>query len=158
MGNLPVDDAESLLRRTRELVGDDGAFLIGLDLVKDIEVMEKAYDDAAGVTAEFNLNLLDRMKSELGAEVNRGDFRFQSGWNAARSTIESRIVAERPTGIVIDGTRFEFAPGDFIHTEDSRKFDLEEFLPHAEQHGFGSARVWTDPRDRFAIVLLEAAG
>lgn len=158
MGNLPTEDADALLQRTRELVGDDGAFLIGIDLVKEVEVMENAYDDAAGVTAEFNLNLLDRMKSELGAELDRDDFRFKSSWNAERSSIESRIVADRPTDIVLDGTRFEFASGDFIHTEDSRKFALEDFLPHAERRGFADAKVWTDPREWFAIVLLEAAG
>jgi len=157
MGNLPVDDAEGLLRRTRDLVGRDGAFLIGIDLVKDVEVMEKAYDDAAGVTAAFNLNLLDRLRSELGAEVDTQAFRFQSGWNPARSAIESRLVATRPTGIVIDKHRFDFAEGDFIHTEDSRKFDLEHFLPHAERCGFAEARIWTDPKDWFAIILLESA-
>jgi len=157
MGNLPVDDAEGLLRRTRDLVGRDGAFLIGIDLVKDVEVMEKAYDDAAGVTAAFNLNLLDRLRSELGAEVDTQAFRFQSGWNPARSAIESRLVATRPTDIVIDEHRFGFAEGDFIHTEDSRKFDLEHFLPHAERCGFAEAKIWTDPKDWFAIILLESA-
>ncbi len=157
MGNLPVDDAEGLLRRTRDLVGRDGAFLIGIDLVKDIEVMERAYDDAAGVTAAFNLNLLDRMRSELGAVLDPGAFRFRSGWNPARSAIESRLVASRPTEIVIDEHRFDFDEGEFIHTEDSRKFDLEHFLPHAERCGFAEAKIWTDPKDWFAIILLESA-
>lgn len=157
MGNLPLDDADGLLRRTRDLVGRDGGFLLGLDLVKDVETMERAYDDAAGVTAEFNLNLLDRMREELGAEVQRRSFRFQSGWNPARGSIESRLVATRPTEIVIDEHRFAFDEGDFIHTEDSRKFDLEHFLPHAERCGFGASTVWTDPKGWFAILLLESA-
>lgn len=157
MGNLPIDDAEALLRRTRELVGRDGAFLIGIDLVKEVETMERAYDDAAGVTAEFNLNLLDRMREELGAEVDRRAFRFQSGWNPARSAIESRLVAHRSTEIVIDEHRFAFEAGDFIHTEDSRKFDLGHFLPHAKRCGFEESRIWTDPNGWFAIILLESA-
>lgn len=157
MGNLPIDDAEALLRRTRDLVGRDGAFLIGIDLVKKVETMERAYDDEAGVTAEFNLNLLDRMRAELGATVDRGAFRFESGWNPARSAIESRLVASQATEIVIDEHRFGFEAGDFIHTEDSRKFDLEHFLPHARRCGFEEARVWTDPNDWFAIILLESA-
>lgn len=156
IGNLPADDADTLLERTRRLVGDGGAFLLGIDLVKDRAIMEAAYDDAAGVTAEFNLNLLDRMQRELGADLKRGDFEFRSGWIPERSAIESGLVAIRPTTIELDRRRFELEAGDFIHTEDSRKFDLDRFLPHARDVGFASSSVWTDDDGWFGVVLLEA--
>lgn len=157
LGNLDPDDAENLLRRTRSLVGDRGGFLLGLDLVKEVSVMEEAYADAAGVTAAFNLNLLDRMVAELGAVLDRGAFRFESGWSDERSAIESRVVATRSTAIELDGRVHPFAAGDFIHTENSRKFDLDGFLADATALGFPKSKVWTDDAGWFAVILLQAS-
>ena len=157
LGNLDPEDADGLIRRTRSLVGERGGFLLGVDLVKDVSVMEDAYADAAGVTAAFNLNLLDRMVVELGAVLDRDAFKFESGWSNARSAIESRIVATRSTSIELDGRVHPFEAGDFIHTENSRKFDLDGFLADATALGFPKSKVWTDDAGWFAVILLQAS-
>jgi uncharacterized SAM-dependent methyltransferase len=131
--------------------------LIGVDLEKDRALLERAYNDAAGVTAEFNLNLLVRLNRELGADFDLGAFRHEAVWDEAASRIEMRLISTRAQTVNVAGHAFEFAPGEILVTEYSHKYSLEAFHGLAEANGFTVARVWTDPDRLFSVQLLEAA-
>ena len=157
IGNFPRAMAGDLLRATRQEVGAGGAMLIGVDLKKDQAVLERAYNDAAGVTAEFNLNLLVRLNRELGADFDIASFRHEAVWDEAHSRMEMRLVSTRPQAVEIAGQRFTFAAGEVLVTEYSHKYSLEAFRALAEASGFSVAQVWTDPERLFSVQLLAAA-
>jgi dimethylhistidine N-methyltransferase len=157
IGNFPRAMAADLLRATRQEVGAGGAMLIGVDLKKDQAVLERAYNDAAGVTAEFNLNLLVRLNRELGANFDVAAFRHEAVWDEAHGRIEMRLVSTRPQVVRIAGRRFPFAAGEILVTEYSHKYSLEAFRALAEGSGFTVAQVWTDPQRLFSVQLLAAA-
>jgi len=156
IGNFRPEVAVRLLRQMREEVGSGGCALLGVDLVKDVDVLEAAYDDAAGVTAKFNLNLLRRANDELGADFDLGAFRHRAVWSASRSAIEMRLYARRPTAVNVGGKRFTFNAGEWIHTEDSHKYTLEGFADLAHAGGFDVEQVWTDDQDYFSVQYLRA--
>ena len=157
IGNFPHELASTLLGATALEMGPGGAMLIGVDLKKDAAILEPAYNDAAGVTARFNLNLLVRLNRELGADFDVGAFTHSAVWDEANSRIEMRLVSERAQTVAIAGRRFDFAPGELLVTEYSHKYSMEAFRRLAEDNGFRVARVWTDPDRLFSVQLLEVA-
>jgi dimethylhistidine N-methyltransferase len=157
IGNFPRAMAAALLRATRNEVGPAGAMLIGVDLEKDRQILEQAYNDAAGVTAEFNLNLLVRLNRELGANFDVAAFRHEAVWDETHSRIEMRLVSLRRQVVQLAGCSFGFAAGEILVTEYSHKYSLAAFRALAEANGFAVARTWTDPAGLFSVQLLQAA-
>jgi dimethylhistidine N-methyltransferase len=158
IGNLASDEAEDFLRRMAAHVSAGGAGLIGVDLKKDVETLLAAYDDRDGVTARFNLNLLARINRELGGEFDIDTFEHQARWNAMDSAVEMHAVSTRAQTIMVAGQSFAFEAGESIHTESSRKYDLQQFADLATLSGWRVGPVWTDSEDRFAVVALIAPG
>jgi dimethylhistidine N-methyltransferase len=149
VGNFEPLDAECLLRRTGELLGPGGRLLVGVDLVKDQQVLEAAYNDADGVTADFNLNLLARINRELDADFDVTGFRHSAWFNAELSRIEMHLVSTREQKVSVAGRSFAFREGESIHTECSYKYSIEGFHRLARHAGFEPEQVWTDAdRDR----------
>jgi dimethylhistidine N-methyltransferase len=156
IGNFETREAVALLRRMRALVGRDGAALIGADLKKDRAELEAAYNDGAGVTAEFTLNMLRRFNRELGADFDLGAFRHRAVYNPMAGRIETHLVSQREQIVRLDGEAFRFAAGEGLLTEYSYKYSIEDFSRLAAKAGFESKRVWVDPARRFSIHHLEA--
>lgn len=156
IGNFHEVQALGFLRRIRGLCGEHGALLIGVDLRKDIDVLERAYNDAEGVTAEFNLNLLVRMNAELGADFDRNAWRHEAVYNAAYGRIEMHLVSLRAQTVALGGEVIAFAEGESIWTESSYKYTLSGFADLAREAGFAVDRVWTDERQWFSVQMLKA--
>ncbi|MGF1551622.1 MAG: L-histidine N(alpha)-methyltransferase [Paracoccaceae bacterium] len=154
IGNLDAEEAGALLARFRAVEGVAAA-LIGVDLVKDVAVLERAYDDGEGVTAAFDLNLLHRILRELDAEIPVEAFRHEARWNAQASRIEMHLVATRDLVMTIEGERFRLAEGETIHTENSHKYTREGFERLARAAGWPNATFMTDPDGWFGLFLLE---
>ncbi|MFC3692883.1 L-histidine N(alpha)-methyltransferase [Chenggangzhangella methanolivorans] len=154
IGNLAKPDAVEFLARARAHVGPGGRMVIGVDLRKDIGTLIRAYDDAAGVTAAFNLNLLERINRELGGDFDLTRFAHEARWNARKSAIEMHLVSLSEQDVEVDGQKIRFAEGETIHTEDSRKYELAEFEALAASAGWRLAQTWTDPDGQFAVLGL----
>jgi dimethylhistidine N-methyltransferase len=154
IGNFEPEVAAKILRRAAELLGPGGALLIGTDLQKDDETLLAAYNDSGGVTAAFNLNLLDRMKTELGAEIDVSAFAHEAIYCKTNHRIEMHLRAVRPTTIKVGGHSFSFEAGETIHTENSHKFTIEGFQAIAREAGFVPGEAWTDGADLFALHYL----
>jgi len=130
--------------------------LVGVDLKKDPAVLHAAYNDAAGVTAAFNLNLLARINRELGANFDLRRFRHYAFYNPAAGRIEMHLVALQAHTVRLGRHRFAFAEGETVHTENSYKYSPEEFAALAMRAGFGTVKNWTDRRGLFAVFGLSA--
>jgi dimethylhistidine N-methyltransferase len=156
IGNLTPEDAQAFLRMTRGQVGRAGAMLVGVDLKKDASVLHAAYNDARGVTAAFNLNLLRRINRELGADFDLRRFRHYAFYNPALGRIEMHLVSLARQSVGLGEYRFGFEPGETIHTENSHKYSVPEFTVLAGEAGFRAERVWRDARARFALFGLVA--
>lgn len=154
IGNFPPEEAGSLLAAMREHLGPGGQLLLGADLIKDRAVLEAAYDDALGVTARFNLNLLERANRELGANFDLAAFDHRAVWNPEVARIEMHLVSRRAQSVTIDGRRFQFAAGETLHTESSYKFDEPRLRALAAAGGWTIARIWIAPGFPFALALL----
>jgi len=155
IGNLDGDARHAFLSAVRQLLGPGDAFLLGVDLVKDVAVLEAAYDDSAGVTAEFNRNILRVVNRELAADFNPDAFRHLAFYNRAEDRIEMHLVAERAQCVrvaALDLT-FEIAPDETIWTEISCKFTRESAAAMLTDAGMSLARWYTDPHDRFGLAL-----
>ncbi len=157
IGNLTPGEAQAFLRMTRGQVGARGAMLVGVDLKKDANVLHAAYNDAQGVTAAFNLNLLARINRELGGEFDPRRFRHYAFYNASRGRIEMHLVSLAAQSVRIGPHRFEFERGETIHTENSYKYSIAEFRALAAGAGFEGAKVWSDRRGLFSLHGLIAA-
>lgn len=157
LGNFEPDEARAFMENLQSLVGDKGALLISIDLKKDAKYLEAAYDDAAGVTAAFNLNILARLQRDLDAELDIEAFRHQAFYNRHAGRVEMHLVSSRPQTVVVDGREFHFDEGESIHTENSYKYSLEEFRILARRAGYRPLRVWTDPESLFSVHLLRPA-
>ena len=153
IGNFDPPQALELLTRFRGLMAAGGALLIGIDLVKEIAVLEAAYDDAAGVTAAFNLNVLDHVNRLIGSDFEPAGWRHVAFYNVAASRIEMHLEALAATRVSWPGGERRFAAGERIHTENSYKYRLAEFFALLARAGFSRSEAWTDPRDWFAAVL-----
>ncbi|MDB5846861.1 MAG: egtD [Rhodoferax sp.] len=158
LGNLDTTQAELFLRRMRHHVGLQGRAVIGIDLLKDVDTLRAAYDDAQGVTAAFNRNLLSRINRELEGDFRVEGFKHVARWNAAERAIEMHLVSLGACSVTVDGQRFRFAPGETIHTESSRKYDLAGIAALVEMAGWTLEHTWTDADAAFAVVGLGTVG
>lgn len=157
IGNMVAPTAVDLLRSMRDTLGTDAMLLIGIDLIKDTTVLQAAYDDAQGVTAEFNLNLLQRINRELGGTIPMNPFRHEARWNDTDARIEMHLVAQRPVSFEVSGRDFTMREGETIHTENSHKFDFRSANLLLLAGRWSSRRCWTDRGGRFALILAEAS-
>lgn len=157
IGNFTPSEADAFLRlAAAELQG--GGLLIGIDLVKDEAVLHAAYNDAEGVTAAFNMNLLERARNELGAEFPADGFQHLAFYNPAYRRIEMHLRATRALELQLGGEVYVFNEGETLHTEHSHKYTVEGFQALAARAGFKPGKVWTDANRWFAVLWLEAAG
>lgn len=156
IGNFAPDEARAFLGRVARLVGAGGALLIGVDLVKDRAVLDAAYNDAAGVTADFNRNLLVRLNRELSADFDLQAFAHRAFFAEDRSRIEMHLVSAKAQTVRIAGRGFRFTAGETIHTENSYKFTHRSFTALAASAGLAAEARWTDRNDYFAVYLLRA--
>ena len=156
IGNFDPHDADALLHRIGKFVGPGGGLLLGVDLRKDPAVLEPAYNDALGVTAAFNRNLLVRVNRELGADFDPAGFRHRAFYNRERSRIEMHLVSTTEQQVRVCGRTFAFRAGESIHTENSYKYDLADLAHRAAENGLRLDETWTDANRHFAVTYLTA--
>ena len=158
IGNFDPHEAELLLQRVRAGLSPGDGLLLGVDLVKDESTLVAAYDDAAGVTAAFNLNLLARLNRELGADFNLEAFEHRAVWNARQSRIEMHLESRIAQQVRIAALDVEvaFAARETIHTENSYKYQPGQAEERLSAAGFKPAKTWTDPQSWFAVCLARA--
>ncbi len=154
IGNFEPSAAQELLQRVAHLLGPKGALLIGVDLKKDPTHLHAAYNDAQGVTAAFNLNLLTRLNRELQADFKLTEFEHHAFYNNQLGRVEMHLVSKCVQEIQVDGQRFAFAEGENIHTENSYKYTVTEFQNLASAAGFQPAQVWMDAAGLFSVHRL----
>ncbi len=154
IGNLNATEIAAFLRRLRRQAGADGHAIIGVDMKKDLEVLIAAYDDRAGVTAQFNLNLLRRVNRELDGNFALDRFQHSARWNELESAVEMHLVSSIAQSVSVSGRSFHFKAGETIHTESSRKYDVPAFIALAGNNGWRAQRLWTDENDLFAVFGL----
>lgn len=156
IGNFHPTEAEAFLRRLTGWAGARGALVIGVDLVKDPERLVRAYDDSAGVTAAFNLNVLKRINRELKGTFPLAQFRHLARWNPNARRMEMHLCSlDRQEVRVAADYAFSFERGETIWTESSYKYTVAGFIQLAERAGWRSGRVWTDPERLFSVHYLE---
>lgn len=156
IGNMVPRTAVDLLRTMRETLGAGAKLLIGMDLIKDPAVLAAAYDDADGVTAEFNLNLARRINRELGGTIPVQDLRHVARWNDDFARIEMHLEAQRDMTFEVAGETFSLAKGETIHTENSHKFSRRSANALLLAGQWTPACRWTDSEGRFSVILAEA--
>lgn len=157
IGNFEPTEAEEFLRRVANVCRQNGGLLIGADLKKDPHVLEAAYNDSAGVTAQFNLNLLDRINRELGADFDLDQWRHRAIYNSDAGRIEMHLISEIDQFVHVDERKFHFRRGEKIITEFSYKYAPEEFAAVAGKAGFEFVRMWTDDARLFGVFYLVTA-
>ena len=155
IGNFNPDAAVGFLGMIADMVGPGGQLLIGVDLKKDQAILEAAYDDAQGVTAAFNLNLLTRINRELGANFDLAQWRHRALYNEAQGRIEMHLVSCVAQQVSLQGQTFHFTEGETIHTENSCKYTVAEFRDLAARAGFITDTVWVDADRLFSLHLLQ---
>lgn len=158
IGNLTRDDAARLLRKFGDALGPGAHLIIGVDLQKDKTVLEAAYNDSAGVTAEFNFNLLDRANRELKADFHRDAFSYHVQYNEKIGRIEAYLISRTKQTVEILGRKFELKSNERILTEYSHKYTLDGFATLAQEAGWASTQVWTDDHDLFSVHELTCEG
>lgn len=156
IGNMTPAMATDLLRAMRGSLGEGAMLLIGMDRTKPSEILVPAYDDAQGVTAAFNRNLLDRINRELDGTIPVDAFRHRAIWNDDRSRIEMHLAAERDVDFTIEGRPFAMASGETIHTENSHKYGPRDAKILLRAGGWTPIAQWSDPDELFAVYLAEA--
>ncbi|GAA0265021.1 Histidine N-alpha-methyltransferase [Methylorubrum aminovorans] len=154
IGNFEPGEAARLLDVFGRILGAGATLVLGVDLVKDRSVLEAAYDDAARVTAAFNLNLLHRINRELDGEIDPDAFAHRAFFNEAASRIEMHLVSRRAQSVRVAGRGFAFAEGESIHTENSYKYTLDGFRTLAARAGWASVEAWTDRDGLFSVHAL----
>lgn len=155
IGNFSPDEAQEFLRMAAsELRG--GGLLLGIDLIKDPAVLHAAYSDSSGVTAAFNLNLLERARRELGAEFADGGFVHSAFYNAPKQRVEMHLLSLQAQTLRLGDQVYEFAAGETLHTENSHKYSVAGFQALAALAGFSAGPVWTDERGWFSLLWLQA--
>ena len=157
IGNLVREEAVGLMRDMASTLGAQARLVIGVDLRKDVARLLAAYDDAKGVTAAFNLNLLTRINRELGADFDLSGFAHEAHFDPDESRIEMRLVSRWPQQVRILGRSFCFAPQERIHTENSHKYMVEDFLALARRAGWSPVALWRDPAHLFSVHELIAS-
>jgi dimethylhistidine N-methyltransferase len=156
IGNFTPQDAIRFLRSAQALLGTEARLVVGVDMIKDASTLIAAYDDAQGVTARFNLNLLARINRELAGDFDLDAFDHLAVWNAQASRIEMHLVSRVAQSVHIDGHAFRFEAGERLHTENSHKFTIESFGELAALSGWKIDRHWVSPAPRFAVFALVA--
>lgn len=151
IGNFERDAAVGLLEVMHEEAGEDGALLIGVDLKKDPDVIRAAYNDSAGVTARFNLNMLAHLNREFGATFDVDAFEHRATYDKENGRVVMQLVSQRDQVVEIGDVRIPIARDEAITTEYSHKYALEEFGDMVAAAGFATVRVWTDPKDWFSV-------
>ena len=154
IGNFEPDAVVRFLANYAELLGAGGEMLIGVDLKKDTAILDRAYNDAAGLNAAFNLNLLVRINRELGGDVDLDRFAHHAFYNEAAGRVELYIKSLTDQVVGVSGRRFRFAEGELIHTENSYKYAIPEFRELAARAGFRAVETWTDPDQLFSVHYL----
>lgn len=157
IGNFDPEDASRLLKGVAEHCAPEGGLLVAVDLAKDADVVARAYDDPEGVTAEFNRNLLVRMRFELGAEVDLDAFRHRAPYDPGAGFVEMQLVSERAQTIRVAGRTFALAGGEIVTTERSYKYSPDTFDAVARRAGLSIERTFTDERAWFALHWLAVA-
>lgn len=156
IGNFTPEEAKRFLASARRLLGEGAAFLVGIDVVKDPAVLVAAYDDAQGVTADFNLNLLTRINRELGGDFDHAGFDHRAVWNPVESRMEMHLVSRVDQTARVAGRTFRFAAGETIHTENSYKFTVPGFADLARSAGWRLEQAWVSEDPAFAVVRLRS--
>lgn len=157
IGNFTPLEAARFLGAMHRQLGPGGALVIGVDLKKDPAILEAAYNDAAGVTAAFNLNLLERINRELDGDFDLAAFAHRAVYNPQAGRVEMHLESTAARHATVAGRRFAFAAGERIHTENSYKYTVAQFQQLATQTGFHPRRVWTDPAGLFSVHYLTRA-
>ena len=157
LGNFEPHEACAFLRSAREILGKGAQMIIGVDLEKDERVLYDAYNDAAGVTARFNLNVLVRINRELGGNFDLSAFTHRAIYNRERHRIEMYLISKRPQTVRMLGTSISFRAGESIHTENSYKYSLERFAALARGSGWTPRASWTDAAGMFSVHALVAS-
>ncbi|MCU7796805.1 MAG: L-histidine N(alpha)-methyltransferase [Candidatus Thiodiazotropha sp. (ex Myrtea spinifera)] len=157
LGNFEPVEALLFLKMVQKALGEEGMLLIGVDTKKPSEILDAAYNDAAGVTAEFNLNLLYRIRRELDADLDPDTFAHQAYYNQDAGRIEMHLVSRQLQRVRVNGQSFQFREGETLHTESSYKYAPDEFLSLAGQAGFKARCHWLDRQRLFAIYLFDVA-
>lgn len=152
IGNFAPEQATAFLRRLRANADGDGGLLIGVDLIKDDAILDAAYDDALGVTAAFNLNMLRHVNGLIGADFDVRAWQHHGFFNADERRVEMHLEARSEQVVRWKGGQRRFAKGERIHTEDSYKYTRASFVGLLEQAGFSTVQVWTDPQQWFAVI------
>ena len=155
IGNFEPQDAAEFLRQAGRILGAGATMIVGVDRIKDEAVLNAAYDDAAGVTARFNLNILRRMNRELGGDFDLSAFRHRAFYNVADHRIEMHLESLKAQTVTVAGRAFSFAKGETIHTENSYKYTVDSFRALAADAGSRPVATWTDANDYFAVHALK---
>lgn len=157
LGNFEPDQAVEFLRRVRSAVLDSGALLIGIDLEKPNEVLHRAYNDAAGITAEFNLNILHHLNRQVGTDFRTEDFAHEAFYNRTAGRVEMHLISQTEQTICIGDQEVSLRRGERIHTENSYKYSVDDFEQLAKDAGFEPHSRFTDDQTWFGLFYLEAA-
>jgi len=157
IGNFEPHEACHFLRSARDILGPEAQMIVGADLEKDERVLYDAYNDAAGVTARFNLNLLVRINRELGGNFDISAFTHRAIYNRERYRIEMHLISKKPQTVRMLGTNFSFRLGESIHTENSYKYSIDRFAALARSTGWKVRESWTDRAKMFSVHALLAA-
>lgn len=156
IGNFLPEQAVTVLQEIRSMVGQGGGLLIGVDLQKDPDILNAAYNDKDGFTEQFNKNLLVRINRELGADFNVAQYKHHAFFNEEKYRIEMHLVSLQQQNVTIDGHVFRFAKGQSILTEYSHKYTIESFQQLAEKAGFKCVKTWLDDNQLFSVFFLSA--
>ena len=154
IGNFEPHEACAFMRHAGRMLGREAVLIIGVDLIKDADILNAAYDDAAGITAKFNLNLLTRINRELGANFDPAAFSHHAFYNAERHRIEMHLASKKRQNVKVAGRVIDLRLGETIHTENSYKYSVESFLALARGSGWSPLATWTDTGGRFSVHVL----
>jgi dimethylhistidine N-methyltransferase len=157
IGNFEPHEACAFLRTARDILGQNAGMIVGVDLEKDDRVLYEAYNDKAGVTARFNLNLLNRINRELGGNFDPSAFTHRAIYNRERHRIEMHLISRKAQTVRVLGRSFSFRTGETIHTENSYKYSLERFAALARGSGWMPRACWTDSAGMFSVHALVAS-
>ena len=156
LGNFEPADAAKFMEGVRDVVGNEGWFLIGVDTKKSESVLNRAYNDSGGVTAEFNRNMLRHLNERFGTDFDAQAFEHFARYNPSKGRIEMYLVSKCEQDVRLEGDTFRFALGERMHTENSYKYSLDEFVALADATGFRQHLTWFDADHQFMEVLLKA--
>jgi dimethylhistidine N-methyltransferase len=158
IGNLEPKDAQDFMAKWSAKLGKGAMMLVGVDLRKAASILEPAYDDAQGVTAEFSKNLLVRANRELGSDFDTRHFRHRAVYHPANGQVRIDLVSTTDQSVTVAGKRFDFALGEAVHVENSNKYTVAGFRTLARSAGFEPVAAWTDPEELFSVHMLKVAG